>query len=147
MSGNAERPLRGVRVVDLTHVLAGPYCTYQLALLGAEVVKAEMPGGEWMRRPAAPGASGPAAGFVAQAAGKRMAAIDVSRPEGAALVRAMIPLADVFVENLTPGVAAGYGPEGTVGAVGADTAAVLGELGYDDDAIAGLAARGTIGLG
>jgi len=101
-------PLQGIRVVDLTHVLAGPYCTYQLALLGAEIIKVEVPGGEWLRRQGAPaGGSGP--GFLAQNAGKRMIAVDIRVPEGAAVVRALAARCDVFVENLTPGVAARAG--------------------------------------
>ena len=101
-------PLQGIRVIDLTHVLAGPYCTYQLALLGAEIIKVEIPGGEWLRRQGAPAAgSGP--GFLAQNAGKRMIAVDIRVPEGAAVLRALAGRCDVFVENLTPGVAARAG--------------------------------------
>ncbi|MBN9562426.1 MAG: CoA transferase [Alphaproteobacteria bacterium] len=106
------RPLEGIRVVDLTHVLAGPYCTYQLGLLGAEIVKVEVPGGEWLRHQGPPGAgrdAGLGAGFLAQSAGKRMIAVDIRAPEGAEIVRALARTCDVFVENLTPGVAAGAG--------------------------------------
>jgi crotonobetainyl-CoA:carnitine CoA-transferase CaiB-like acyl-CoA transferase len=102
------RPLEGIRVVDLTHVLAGPYCTYQLGLLGAEIIKVEVPGGEWLRHQGPPGAgrdAGLGAGFLAQSAGKRMIAVDIRAPEGVEIVRALARDCDVFVENLTPGVA------------------------------------------
>jgi crotonobetainyl-CoA:carnitine CoA-transferase CaiB-like acyl-CoA transferase len=108
----SDCPLSGVRVVDLTHVLAGPYCTYLLGLLGAEVIKVEVPAGEWGRRA---GPAGPlrnaslSAGFVAQAADKRMLAVDVRTPEGAEMLRDLLRGADVFVEGLRPGVVARAG--------------------------------------
>ena len=107
-----EAPLQGIRVVDLTHVLAGPYCTYLLALLGAEIIKVEVPGGEWLRHQGSSGAGSdarPGPGFLAQSAGKRMIAVDIRIPEGAAVVRALAERCDVFVENFTPGVAARAG--------------------------------------
>ena len=60
MNSAAARPLDGLRVIDLTEVLAGPYCTYQLALLGATVIKVERPRiGDWVReRSAKPGSDG-----------------------------------------------------------------------------------------
>ena len=107
-----QQPLAGIRVVDLTHVLAGPYCTYLLGLLGAEIIKVEIPGGEIGRRMAAPGPlrdAGLGAEFLAQAAGKRMLAVDIRKPEGAEILRRLLRNADVFVEGLRPGAVARAG--------------------------------------
>lgn len=103
--------LAGIRVIDATSVLAGPYATYQLALLGAEVIKIEKPGvGDFSRAGGEPlGDSGLNAQYAAQNAGKRAIGIDLSRPRGAALVRRLVGSADVFVENFAPGTIAAYG--------------------------------------
>ena len=106
------QPLAGVRILDLTQVFAGPYCTYLLALLGAEVIKVELPGGEWSRTQGPPGPmrdAGLAAGFATQAAGKRMIAVDIRQPQGATILRDLLGTADVFVENLTPGTMSRFG--------------------------------------
>jgi len=78
----SPKPLDGLRVVDLTHVLAGPYCTYQLGLLGADVVKVESLKGDMVR-----GWGGTeeqldkklGSGFVPQNAGKKSVSIDIRR--------------------------------------------------------------------
>jgi CoA:oxalate CoA-transferase len=101
-----SRPLTGLRIIDLTQVFAGPYCSYLLGLLGAEVIKVELPGGEWSRTQGPPGPApdaGLAAGFATQAAGKRMLAVDIRTPRGSAILHDLLRTADVFVENLTPG--------------------------------------------
>ncbi|GIE88599.1 CaiB/BaiF CoA transferase family protein [Actinoplanes regularis] len=108
-----DRPLEGVRVLDLTNVLAGPYCTYQLALLGAEVVKIEIPGrGDLARR------LGPdpelnraqlGASFLAQNAGKKSVELDLKQPEGKDLFTDLVRHADVLVENYRAGVLARIG--------------------------------------
>jgi crotonobetainyl-CoA:carnitine CoA-transferase CaiB-like acyl-CoA transferase len=107
-----QQPLAGIRVVDLTHVLAGPYCTYLLGLLGAEIIKVEIPGGEmgrWMAPPGPLRDAGLGAAFLAQAAGKRMLAVDIRKPEGAEILRRLLRNADVFVEGLRPGAVARAG--------------------------------------
>ena len=96
------RPLEGVVVIDSTHVLAGPYCTYQLALLGAEVIKIEPPTGDLVRPWGGTKEQikqGLGMGFVSQNAGKRSFCVDISRPEGAELVLRLCENADVFIEN------------------------------------------------
>ena len=110
---NAFQPLTGVRVVDLSQVLAGPFATYQLALMGAEVLKIEQPGkGDWTRNGMAPGPNDPpdmGLAFLAHNAGKKSVALDLKSPKGLADAKDLIRPADVFVENFKPGVAAGLG--------------------------------------
>ena len=113
-----QRPLSGIRVLDLTNVLAGPYCSYQLALLGADVVKVELPGqGDLARHlgsdpdlnEAAIGAS-----FLAQNAGKKSVELDLKAPGDQAVFRDMVGSADVLLENFRAGVLARLGFDWTV---------------------------------
>lgn len=105
------KPLAGVRVLDMSHVIAGPLASFYLAQLGAEVIKIETPnGGDVFRANQVEAGDGDApVGFVALNAGKRSLAVDIRRPEGAQLVRSLARTADVFIENFRPGVVAKYG--------------------------------------
>ena len=101
-------PLEGIKVLDLSRVLAGPWCTQLLADLGAEVTKIERPGqGDDTRHWGPPwhgeGESRVAAYFLSCNRGKKSAAIDFSRPEGAALVRRLAEQVDVVIENFKVG--------------------------------------------
>ncbi|HET6941419.1 MAG TPA: CaiB/BaiF CoA-transferase family protein [Sphingomicrobium sp.] len=101
-------PLAGIRVLDLSRVLAGPWCTQLLADLGAEVIKIERPGaGDDTRHWGPPwhgeGDSRVAAYFLSANRGKKSAAIDFARPEGAALVRKLSERSDIVVENYKVG--------------------------------------------
>lgn len=101
-------PLQNIRVLDLTQVFAGPYCTYQLALLGAQVIKIEPPGGEMTRYGGAlPELSKQGLGlsFCTQNAQKNCVELDLKKPEDVAQVLALAAEADVFVQNFRPGVA------------------------------------------
>ncbi len=102
------RPLEGIKVLDLSRVLAGPWCTQLLADLGAEVIKIERPGsGDDTRHWGPPwhgeGDKRVSAYFLSANRGKKSAAIDFARPEGAALVRKLAEDADVVVENFKVG--------------------------------------------
>jgi crotonobetainyl-CoA:carnitine CoA-transferase CaiB-like acyl-CoA transferase len=107
-------PLAGIRVLDLSRVLAGPWATQLLADLGAEVIKVEKPGAgddtrhwgpPWLEREG----ETVAAYFLAANRGKKSVAIDLAREAGAALVRRMAASADVLVENFKVGALAKYG--------------------------------------
>ena len=101
------KPFAGVRILDFTRYLAGPYGTYQLALLGADVVKIESREGdetrsqlissEWAARKMPPG-------FLAVNANKRSLTLDLRRPEAVAIVQRLVVQADVVWENFRPGV-------------------------------------------
>jgi crotonobetainyl-CoA:carnitine CoA-transferase CaiB-like acyl-CoA transferase len=97
-------PLRDVRVLDLSRVLAGPYCSMVLADLGADVVKVERPeGGDETRSWGPPFAAGEAAYFLAVNRGKRSVAIDLGDPEGRDLALELCGGAQVVIENFRAG--------------------------------------------
>ena len=102
------RILEGVRVLDLTNVLAGPFCCYQLAQLGADVIKVEMPrSGDLARQLGADSELNKSlmgASFLAQNAGKRSATINLKSSAGKEVFRRLVATADVVVENFRPGV-------------------------------------------
>jgi crotonobetainyl-CoA:carnitine CoA-transferase CaiB-like acyl-CoA transferase len=101
------QPLYGYRVLDLTHVLAGPCATHHLRCLGAEVIKIERPdSGDPMRAlTMQPQHGGLPPGFRALNAGKKSVVVDLATPEGRDAVLKLAETADVFVENFRPGVA------------------------------------------
>src|SRR5262245_33008061 len=104
-----SRALEGLRVLDLTQVMAGPFCAMLLGDMGADVVKIEPPGGETTRAmdlQAAPGVSAP---FLAVNRNKRGVVLDLKRAEGVALFKRLAATADVLIENYRPGVAARLG--------------------------------------
>lgn len=103
--------LAGIKVVDLSRVLAGPWAGQLLADLGAEVIKVERPGaGDDTRQWAPPAlADGSAAYFLSTNRGKRSLTIDITRPEGQEIVRRLVADADVLLENYKVGGLAKYG--------------------------------------
>src|SRR6266542_350335 len=110
-----DRPLTGIRVLDLTNVLAGPLCSYHLMLLGAEVVKVEVPGTGDLARHLGPDPElnerGLGASFLAQNAGKKSIELNLKDPADRDTFEAMVRGADVLLENFRAGVLARMGFE------------------------------------
>lgn len=100
--------LGGIRVLDLTNVLSGPFCCYQLAQLGADVIKVEQPGGGDLARQLGADAELNkrlmGSSFLAQNAGKRSVTVNLKSEAGKEVFRKLVASADVVVENFRPGV-------------------------------------------
>ncbi len=109
----ADGPLAGFRILDLTAVISGPFCTQLLGDLGADVIKVEPPEGDSMRRNVGPKKNGLTAAFMNFNRNKRGIVIDIKKEHGRDLVRRLAVKADALVENNRPGVAdrlgIGYG--------------------------------------
>src|SRR5271157_3353583 len=109
----AEGPLAGFRILDLTAVISGPFCTMLLGDLGADVIKIEPPDGDSMRHSQRPAKNGVTAAFLNFNRNKRGVVVDLKKERGRDLVRMLAVHADALVENNRPGVAdrlgIGYG--------------------------------------
>jgi len=102
-----SKPFAGVKILDFTRVLAGPYGSYQLALLGADVIKVESRDGDDMRfgnRANDWEKRGLAAPWVAVNAGKRSVTLDLKKPKALEVIKRLVAKADVVMENFRPGV-------------------------------------------
>ncbi len=101
---NLASALDGIRVIDMTQVMAGPFCCMLLGDMGADVIKVEPPEGETTRQmelEVAPGVSAP---FLAVNRNKRGITLDLKQPEGVQVLKRLVSTADVLVENYRPGV-------------------------------------------
>src|SRR3984893_4461856 len=102
-----QRPFEGIRVIDATHVLAGPFAAYQLALLGADVIKVEHPHDPDQSRVSGPDRAlnkrhmGTA--YLTQASNKRSLTLDLKQTAGQEIFKKLVANADVLVENYRPG--------------------------------------------
>jgi crotonobetainyl-CoA:carnitine CoA-transferase CaiB-like acyl-CoA transferase len=101
------RPFEGIRIIDITHVLAGPFAAYQLGVLGADVIKVEHPDDPDQSRDSgtdrALNHAGMGTGFLTQASNKRSITLDLKTEPGREVLRRLVKTADVLVENYRPG--------------------------------------------
>ena len=103
-------PLKGIRILDLTNVLAGPFCCHQLAHMGADVIKVETPGtGDLARQLGADSARNAdlmGVSFLAQNPGKRSITLNLKSASGKRILKELVAKSDALVENYRPGVMA-----------------------------------------
>ena len=110
---SVQGPLRGITVIDLSRILAGPYCTFLMAEMGARVIKVETPGKGDDAREYGPFVKGRSAYFMSVNRGKESIILDLKKPEDKAIFEKLLAQADVLVENFRPGTMEklGYGFE------------------------------------
>ncbi|PYM11414.1 MAG: hypothetical protein DMD81_26990 [Candidatus Rokuibacteriota bacterium] len=102
-------PLAGIRVLELAQIVAGPFCGTLMAEFGAEVIKTEMPGkGDDLRR-LGPGEDGSSYWYAVDNRNKKVMTLDLRQPKGQEIVRKLVPLSDVVLENFRPGVLERWG--------------------------------------
>lgn len=107
---NDDKCLTGIRVVDLSRILAGPFCTMILGDQGADIIKVERPGGgDDTRTWGPPFAGGEAAYYLCCNRNKRSIAIDLGQARGVAVIKELVAKADVLVENFKPGLMKRFG--------------------------------------
>ncbi len=101
------RPFEGIRIIDITHVLAGPFAAYQLGLMGADVIKVEHPGDPDQSRDSGTdndlNHAGMGTGFLTQGSNKRAITLDLKTEQGREILKKLVATADVLVENYRPG--------------------------------------------
>jgi len=107
---SSNLPLQGIRILDLSRILAGPYCTMILGDLGAEIIKVERPGtGDDTRTWGPPFSDGESAYFLCCNRNKKSIAIDLKNPSGVEIIKDFVKVSDVLTENFTPGLMKGFG--------------------------------------
>src|SRR5258705_9183618 len=107
---NMTAPLEGLRILDLSRVLAGPYCTMVLGDLGAEVIKVERPGvGDDTRMWGPPFIGGESAYYLCANRNKKSITVNLKAPAGQEILRRLASLSDVFIENFKVGELASLG--------------------------------------
>jgi crotonobetainyl-CoA:carnitine CoA-transferase CaiB-like acyl-CoA transferase len=107
--GDLPAPLTGVRILDFTRVLAGPFATMMLGDLGAEIIKIERPGKGDESRYSGPKANGESTHFITANRNKKSVVLDLKNPEGVRVARELAAKCDVVIENFRPGVMARLG--------------------------------------
>ncbi len=106
----AVKPMQGIRVLDVSTFLAGPFCTTQLAEFGAEVIKIELPEvGDALRKFGTMTSCGDSLPWLSESRNKKCVTLDLRKPEGAELLKRFVMQADVLVENFQPGTLEKWG--------------------------------------
>jgi crotonobetainyl-CoA:carnitine CoA-transferase CaiB-like acyl-CoA transferase len=104
------KPMQGIRVIDVSSFLAGPFCSTQLAEFGAEVIKIELPKvGDALRKFGTITKSGDSLSWLQECRNKKSATLDLRKPEGAEILKRLVAQADVLVENFQPGTLEKWG--------------------------------------